>query len=234
VSHRPTPTPGASAGTTSTRGVQHWSTRAACRNADPELFFTPEGDRGNVVREREAKAKAVCGFCLVKADCLADALENGLVGVWGGTNDDERRAIQADKPITACGGPGGRRIHRNAGTPICDACLAYENRQQEIAALRNWANIAPLVERGLTLEDAAVELGLSFYTVNRARQAAIRAGLPMPAADDSLVLEVRHLISVGADIHEAARATRRTPAALQRALERRSQHALLAALKRAA
>lgn len=231
------PTPGAVTGTTSYRagsGDADWQEHAACRDHDPELWFTVGSDM--TAAADRAEAKRICRTeCPVRAECLQEASDNRIEhGVWGGLDETERRAIHTKKPIGGCGGAGGRRAHRREGTPICDKCLAYENRQQEAAALRNWAALEPHLNRGLALEDAATELGLSFYTATRARQAATRAGRPVPPTDDHLVLEVRHLISVGADIHEAARVTRRTPEALERALQRRDQHDLIARLKRAA
>ena len=42
-----------------------------------------------------APAKAICASCLVRAECLAYALEHGIrEGVWGGTSEGERRALR--------------------------------------------------------------------------------------------------------------------------------------------
>jgi WhiB family transcriptional regulator, redox-sensing transcriptional regulator len=55
---------------------------AACAGADPALFFPERGDT-----ETEARAKAICARCPVRAACLARALENGeRFGVFGGVN----------------------------------------------------------------------------------------------------------------------------------------------------
>jgi WhiB family transcriptional regulator, redox-sensing transcriptional regulator len=68
--------------------------RAACRTADPELFF-PIGGGGAGIAEI-ARAKAVCGRCPVREQCLDYAVESRQAhGVWGGTTVDERRAIAA-------------------------------------------------------------------------------------------------------------------------------------------
>jgi WhiB family redox-sensing transcriptional regulator len=69
-----------------------WRLRAACRGADPELFF-PVGTTGPAVAQ-VADAKAVCHGCEVRSDCLRWALESGREsGVWGGTSERERRAL---------------------------------------------------------------------------------------------------------------------------------------------
>lgn len=99
--NRPLPTPGAVAGTTSTRGdgVDHWALRGACRDADPELFFTPEGERGTDRRLREAEAKAICHACPVLTECRAAALEERIpYGVWGGLSEADRIDELAARP----------------------------------------------------------------------------------------------------------------------------------------
>ncbi|SDP10623.1 Transcription factor WhiB [Nakamurella panacisegetis] len=48
---------------------QTWRNRAACATGDPERFAVNERDAEGV-----AEAKAVCGGCPVRAECLADAL----------------------------------------------------------------------------------------------------------------------------------------------------------------
>ena len=60
---------------------------AACREADPELFF-PIG-RGDVGRTR--LAIAFCNRCQVKETCLEFAMrDRHLVGIWGGTDEEDR------------------------------------------------------------------------------------------------------------------------------------------------
>ena len=51
-----------------------WQLDGACREASPDVFFHPEGERGPARRNRDAAAKAVCGRCPVLAECRAHAL----------------------------------------------------------------------------------------------------------------------------------------------------------------
>ena len=45
------------------------------------------------------KAKKLCAGCPVKAECLAEALENQIEwGVWGGMTERERRALLKRNP----------------------------------------------------------------------------------------------------------------------------------------
>ncbi|WP_381805505.1 WhiB family transcriptional regulator [Streptomyces niveus] len=62
----------------------------ACARVDPELFFAHA-----LATAQVAEAKAVCATCPLTASCLQGALERGeKYGVWGGTDEVERRSIK--------------------------------------------------------------------------------------------------------------------------------------------
>lgn len=64
-----------------------WRELAACRGST-DLFF----DTGTI-----DTAVTICNACPVKDDCLAVALaDHTLVGVWGGTTDQERRTLRKE------------------------------------------------------------------------------------------------------------------------------------------
>ncbi|RZT26959.1 MULTISPECIES: WhiB family transcriptional regulator [Kribbella] len=68
-----------------------WQSQAACRDVNPELFFSPESERGVRKRAREMVAKSLCGTCPVQPECRQHALAVGEpYGVWGGTTESER------------------------------------------------------------------------------------------------------------------------------------------------
>lgn len=70
-----------------------WRDHARCLGADPDLFF-PIGSTGPALIQAE-QAKAVCRTCPVIGDCLDWALTNFQdAGVWGGTTEEERRAMR--------------------------------------------------------------------------------------------------------------------------------------------
>lgn len=74
-------------------GGAHWRDLAACRHADPELFF-PIGSTGPALHQID-QAKRICQACPVQAPCLTSALDHGLAfGIWGGTTEEERRALR--------------------------------------------------------------------------------------------------------------------------------------------
>ncbi|MFF6994934.1 WhiB family transcriptional regulator [Streptomyces sp. NPDC008313] len=69
-----------------------WVERAACRDADPEIFFPPAG--GTDDNDRESSAKRLCARCPVAEHCLHEALlHEESTGIWGGLNVRERREL---------------------------------------------------------------------------------------------------------------------------------------------
>ena len=71
--------------------VNDWITQSACRDQDPDALFV-QGAAQN-------RAKQVCGGCVVRVECLADALDNRIeFGVWGGKTERERRALLRQNP----------------------------------------------------------------------------------------------------------------------------------------
>jgi WhiB family redox-sensing transcriptional regulator len=64
-----------------------WRQRAACRGAEPDIFYP--------VSEDEAEdAKNICRQCAVIETCLEFALANReRDGVWGGATERERRRM---------------------------------------------------------------------------------------------------------------------------------------------
>jgi WhiB family redox-sensing transcriptional regulator len=62
-----------------------WASYAACRDADPDLFFG-----GEDAQTREAVK--ICRGCAVRDACLEWALEMRITyGIWGGLTERERR-----------------------------------------------------------------------------------------------------------------------------------------------
>ncbi|HMO10287.1 MAG TPA: WhiB family transcriptional regulator [Actinotalea sp.] len=75
-----------------------WQYEGACREADPTLFFHPEGERGAARRRRAAAAKAICGSCPVIDECREHSLAvREPYGVWGGLSEDERTLVLSQR-----------------------------------------------------------------------------------------------------------------------------------------
>jgi WhiB family redox-sensing transcriptional regulator len=76
-----------------------WMRRGACQGEDPELFSTVAAV-GPALTQVIA-AEAVCSWCAVRAACLSYALATGQAGIWGGTTQEERRAMGRSSGLPA-------------------------------------------------------------------------------------------------------------------------------------
>ena len=107
-----------------------WREQAACKDdPTPDLWFVAPSDRHGI-----AAAKAVCTRCPVAAECLAEAMANpSIVGVWGGTTENQRAKLRAAMPRQPKdiqhGTPGGHRTHRARGEDSCGPCTAAARAQ---------------------------------------------------------------------------------------------------------
>ena len=81
-----------------------WRLGAACRSADPDLFF-PVSSTGKSL-EQVAQAKAICARCPVQRECLAFAMRTRQFhGIWGGLTEQERDQAEASGQLVVV--PGG-------------------------------------------------------------------------------------------------------------------------------
>lgn len=70
-----------------------WLEGARCIGEEPDLFF-PVGTSLDAQTQID-RAKAVCGECRVRDDCLEWALKTCQdAGVWGGLDEEQRREIR--------------------------------------------------------------------------------------------------------------------------------------------
>ena len=68
----------------------NWAQKATCLGRSEQLF---------VKGAEQNRAKLMCNGCSVKAECLAEALDNRIEwGVWGGMTERERRALLRSRP----------------------------------------------------------------------------------------------------------------------------------------
>ena len=68
---------------------ESWRSQAACRSADPDLFF-PISASGRALGQ-VAEAKAICAGCGVRRQCLEFAVQTRqLHGIWGSLTEQER------------------------------------------------------------------------------------------------------------------------------------------------
>lgn len=82
---------------------------AACKDADPDLFFADEKGEEEYDKHKTKAALKICSSCPVVSDCFQFAFTENAIGVWGGTTTYERRLIfdrgMRDKDIVI---PSGR------------------------------------------------------------------------------------------------------------------------------
>lgn len=82
-----------------------WMAKAECAGQDEEkgapVFFPGRvgggvrGEGGEVVHPEEVRAKALCGACVVREECLSYALAKPeRFGIWGGLNTYERDQLR--------------------------------------------------------------------------------------------------------------------------------------------
>jgi len=76
--------------------ITPWQELGACRGVDTTLFFPGQG-------ESVAEAKAICGSCIVRAECADYAFATGQrFGIWGGTTERDCRRLRAQlREVTA-------------------------------------------------------------------------------------------------------------------------------------
>ena len=78
----------------STKDDASWRDAAACRDADPDLFF-PVGTTGDAI-EDTAAAVALCRRCPVREQCLEYAMAtNQRDGIWGAMSEDDRMRMRS-------------------------------------------------------------------------------------------------------------------------------------------
>ncbi len=65
-----------------------WRGQAECIGVNPVLFYPERG-------ESYKEAKAVCMVCVVRGECLEEALAaEEVFGIWGGTSERQRRIMR--------------------------------------------------------------------------------------------------------------------------------------------
>lgn len=111
----------------SLRYPEHWTTRAACLDEDPELFF-PDSYPGTSDWETPRR---VCMRCPVREQCDKEADRQGeKFGMFGGRTPDERLH----------GTSAAYYRHRRAGEDPCARCKAAQaQRSRELRAARRGA-----------------------------------------------------------------------------------------------
>lgn len=73
--------------------ASQWAERAACADANPDIFFPSRG-------ESSAKAMELCRGCEVRLECLDYALRtHQRHGIWGGLTERGRRRVKSTRKL---------------------------------------------------------------------------------------------------------------------------------------
>ena len=122
-----------------------WQTRAACRDADPELFFDHAADRSGTraaaAAAAERRTDPYCGRCPVRITCLEYALDLGreTYGVWAGLGMAKRRHLAQARTRQRAEGHDPHRFTPGCSCSFCRIAAAHLARQvidQNTAAAR--------------------------------------------------------------------------------------------------
>lgn len=110
---------------------EDWRDDALCAQTAHGDDFFPEKGPGGVAQGNYAKA--ICGLCQVRTDCLAFALRTGEQhGIWGGLPPRARDELRRRRNLPAVnqrldvddwhGTEAGARRHHREGTKLCQRC----------------------------------------------------------------------------------------------------------------
>lgn len=151
-----------------------WQDRAACR--DSLIDMAPE-DPALI-----PLAKKVCERCLVRQECLVDALDLAVqlgpgetAGIWGGLTQQERSTLHGlGVDPRECPGCGAWCVPINFNTGLCSVCKpAAVTRYEDYRA-----QITDLIRLGLDCQQVATRLQLR--SKDAIASACRRWGLPVP------------------------------------------------------
>ena len=78
--------------TTTSSSLRAWVDDALCAQTDPEIFFPAKGTATKA-------AVRICGTCLVRPQCLTEALAGEPSwGLWGGMTPQQRARKRVGRP----------------------------------------------------------------------------------------------------------------------------------------
>jgi len=114
--------------------MPEWTARAACRGADPDLFF-PVGWTQAAASLATVVIREYCSGCPVSAECFAwgEQFPADDGGIWGG----RRRVAGELRPaFPPCGSTTSYYRHKRLDEDIDDACQAAYRAQLEANRIR--------------------------------------------------------------------------------------------------
>jgi WhiB family transcriptional regulator, redox-sensing transcriptional regulator len=93
-----------------------WMDEGLCRGLTTEIFF-PED-----FALPDPAVKRLCRRCPVREACLQYALDHEEVGIWGGTDDEQRAKILRERHRVKCPGCLSLEVRAWDRHEICLSC----------------------------------------------------------------------------------------------------------------
>ena len=160
-----------------------WAKHAACKGMDPNLFQPDVGQPGNEAKQvcngrKATKRTPGLPVCPVKAECLNYAMGfTKLTGIFGGTNERDRRALRSKMPRSRKvhattriehGTLAGYKAEDRLGLTPCKLCKEARDAEDRRQArrkvpsgydvkLRQFVTTVTLVHRGQPVDLEKVE-----------------------------------------------------------------------------
>lgn len=107
-----------------------WRDRAACTNADPDLFFPEKNTPAATVRE----AKRICASCPVRQACLEEAIRSGEPdAICGGLTAAERAGKLGAPRVRRAGRATARQLAVKHGAYLLVALVEWRMSVEEVA-----------------------------------------------------------------------------------------------------
>lgn len=102
--------------------IKNWYEHAACSGVPTDEFYpTPTKPVPRLKRAPEI-IQRICDMCPVTGQCLSWAFRNNEQGIWGGTTEEQRRAIMKSRLRLNCLKCESRTIVRAYRHAICLSC----------------------------------------------------------------------------------------------------------------
>lgn len=139
-------------------GPPSWYRLAACQGIPVDQFYPERAMRGTA-----KAAKAVCGSCPARSECLLMALElDDMYGTWGGTSANERDGfVKGRLPLPDW--TDGR--HDKAIEAIREKRKNYKQR----LVRERVEDVQSMLARGLTIDQIAEIMGVTTKSVYKYR-----------------------------------------------------------------
>ena len=86
---------------------QNWRVDANCIGVDVNVFFLESNLIPQEIKVKLAEARSYCDSCTVQRQCLQYAIDENVIGIYGGMTVDQRRGVKRSLGIRSK--PGSKK-----------------------------------------------------------------------------------------------------------------------------